>query len=116
MKKSSKHIWLSILAVGAVGAGGVWAYEKYYAAHTLAPGAISMATPANGHATFALPSGSRGWTSATSIAAIGSAPVAATTPPSASTHVTVPAVKGGGATLTWTDSTGATAVSIIAFT
>jgi hypothetical protein len=116
MKKSSKHIWMSILAVGAVGAGGVWAYEKYYAATQLSPGAITMATPANSHATFSLPSGSRGWTSATTMANATSAPVSATVPPSAGTHVTVPAAKGSSAALTWTDSTGATQVSLIAFT
>jgi hypothetical protein len=116
MKKNSQHIWLTILGIGVVGGAGIWAYEKYYAATTLSPGAITMATPSSGNATFALPSGARGWTSATTMANASSAPVAATLPSSATSHITVPAVKGGGATLTWTDSTGATQVSVIAFT
>jgi hypothetical protein len=115
MKKNAQHIWMTILGIGVVGGAGIWAYEKYYAATTLAPGAITMATPSSGNATFALPSGARGWTSATSMANASSAPVSATLP-SGTAHVTVPAAKGGGATLTWTDSTGATQVSIVAFT
>lgn len=116
MKKNTSHIWMAALGVVAAGGVGVWAYEKYYAATTLSPGAISTPTPASGHATYALPSGARGWTSVTTMAGLGSAPVSATTPASATTHAIVPAVKGGGATLTWTDSTGATQVSVIAFT
>src|SRR5215472_6534974 len=116
MKKSTSHIWMTILGVAAVGGVGLWAYEKYYAATTLAPGAITVKTPSNGTAAFCLPHGARAWTSATTTSAVGATPVSQTTPSSPSSHLMVPAVAGGGAAITWVDSTGATQVSLIAFT
>jgi hypothetical protein len=115
MKKSSSHIWITALAVIGIGAGGVWAYETFYAATTIAPGAYGIPTPSSGNITLALPSGAKSWTSANVIG--NGAAVQPPVPTSPTDHLQVTGiVKGSVATITWTDANGAVAISIISFT
>jgi hypothetical protein len=115
MKKNSQHIWLAILGVAAVGGAGIWAYEKFYAATTIAPGAVSMTTPSNGTVALALPSGAKGWTSAAVVSVAGATATAPAVPTAPTTHLQLSVQKGAVATILWVDSTGATQTSVISF-
>lgn len=108
-----RHTLLAALAVVAVGAGGVYAYERWMAATIIAPGAVSLPVPSSGTATLALPRGAKSWTTVNVISTGGATQPQA--PASPTTHLQVPAVKGEVVTITWVDSTGSTEVSIITF-
>jgi len=112
MKKSHKEAWIVGALVVAAAGGGIWWYEKNYAGATatLAPGAMSVATPSNGSASLALPSGAKAWQSATTNVS------STTVPSSPTTHLVVSVGKGTVVTVTWTDSTGATQTSVVTFT
>jgi hypothetical protein len=116
MKKNTGAIWLAALAVVAVGAGGIWAYETWYAATTINPGAISMVTPSGGTATLALPAGAQSWTSATLVSLAGATATQPAVPTSPGTHLQVAVQKGAVLTITWVDSAGTVQISIITFT
>ena len=113
--KKKHHTLLAAVAVLAVGGAGVYAYEKWYAATTISPGAYGVPTPSSGHITFALPSAAKGWASVNLIGnGSASSPAAPTSP---TTHLQLTGVvKGAVATIAWTDANGAPAVSIISFT
>lgn len=113
MKKNTGHIWLAALAVAAVGAGGVYAYEKWYAPVTISAGAYTMPTPSTGNITLALPPGAKSWTTVNYIANAGAtAPAVPATP---SDNLSIGVVKNAVLTITWVDSNSAPQVSIITF-
>src|SRR6202789_734795 len=116
MKKNEAAIWLVGIGVVAAAGVGVWAYEAFYAATTINPGAISMATPSSGSVPRALPSGARSWTSATLVSIAGATATQPAVPASPTSNLTVGVQKGAILTIVWTDSTGAVQTSIISFT
>jgi hypothetical protein len=115
MKKNTSHIWMAAIGVVAAGGVGIWAYEKYYAATTLAPGAMTVTTPSSGTASLALPSGAKSWTSAAYVSLAGATAIMPTVPTSPTTHLTQAVVKGSSLTVMWVDSTGTAQTTIVSF-
>jgi len=115
MKKSSKHIWMTILGVAAVAGGGVWAYEKFYAATTIGSGTANLPTPSNGNIALALPHGATGW-SAAAVLALGGVSGVVTVPSSPTSHLHLTVQKGSIATVAWSDSNNVIQTTVLTFT
>jgi hypothetical protein len=116
MKKNSQGIWIAAAAVVGVGALGIWGYEAWFAATTISPGTMTVATPSSGNIAFALPAGAQSWTLAGYTSLTGTN-VSLTVPTSPTTHLQVTgAVKGGIVAISWVDSTGTTQATSVTFT
>jgi hypothetical protein len=117
MIKKKHHPILIGLGVLAAAAAGVWGYEKFYAATTVAPGVQSVPTPSSGKANLALPSGAKSWTSASFLSVAGGTATAPAVPTTPTTHLSLTGViKGSSASVTYVDSNGATQIAIVNFT
>jgi hypothetical protein len=120
--KTKKRLeWAGILTAGAALAGtaAYFIYEHETANPlVLAPGVVSGVVPSTGSTTFQLPTGAKGWSTASSAGVSATGATLATTiavPTAATSGLKLPTPHGSGFSFSWVDANGSTQATQVTF-